>query len=287
VGYVRHRAKEAQISQNRAESRNVELIDELQENLDLIREVAEVNRTLLEAKELEGTIPEVLRLIGASYDVDRAYVFRRHAHPETGSPAATQVFEWRKEGIKSELNNPVTHDIDLEKCGMAEWARELDAGRDIAAHTKDLPESARKILEAQEVTTVLMTPIMVNQACWGFIGFDQCSSERDWTPEERLILSNTADALGTSLVRIEAENRLKESRNLLDGVLAASVDGILAFKAVRDPDQTVADFELVLANPAAGSLLDGIDLTKPGAHLSELLPQLINGSLITDLARVL
>ncbi len=286
VGYVRHRAKEAEASRNLAESKNVELIGELKENLDLIREVAEVNRTLLEAKEFESTIPEVLRLVGTSYEVDRAYLFRRHPHPETGCPAATQLYEWSRDGVKSELENPVNKNVDLEKRGFAEWISEWDAGRDIAAHTEDLPEPARKILEDQDVTTVLMTPIMVNQTCWGFIGFDQCSSRRDWTQEERLILSNTSDALGTALARIEAENRLKESRNLLDGVLAASVDGVLAFKAVRDPDQTVNDFELVLANPAAGNLLDGIDLTKPGARLTEILPQVINPSLISDLTGV-
>ncbi|RKX33259.1 MAG: hypothetical protein DRP71_10690 [Verrucomicrobia bacterium] len=287
VGYIRHRAKEAEASRNLAESKNVVLIGELQENLDLIREVAEVNRTLFEAKEFDGTIPEILRLVGTSYEVDRAYVFRRHPHPETGRPAATQLFEWCRDGVKSELNNPVTVNIDLENCGMADWASELDAGRDIAAHTRDLPKPARKLLEDQEVTTVLMTPIMVNQTCWGFIGFDQCSSERDWTPEERAILSNTSDAIGTVLIRIEAENRLKESRNLLDGVLAASVDGVLAFKAVRDPNREVTDFELVLANPAAGNLLDGIDLTKPGARLTEILPQLISENLLTDLTGVL
>jgi signal transduction histidine kinase/FixJ family two-component response regulator len=286
VGYVRRRAKEAESSRNLAESTNVELIDELRENLDLIRDAAEVNRTLLEAKDFEGAIPEVLRLVGTSYEVDRAYVFRRHPHPKTGRPAASQIFKWCRDNVKSEPDNLVTHDIDLENCGLAEWTRELDAGRDIAAHTKDLPEPARKLLEAQEVTTVLMTPIMVNQTCWGFIGFDQCSEEQDWTPEERVILSNTSDALGTAFVRIEAENRLKENRNLLDGVLAASADGILAFKALRDPEQTLTDFELVLANPAAGNLLNGIDLTKPGAHLSEILPQSISDSLIPDLAEV-
>ncbi|MEZ5277559.1 MAG: ATP-binding protein [Opitutaceae bacterium] len=286
VGYVRHRARQADERRTFAETRNDELIAELKENIDLIREAAEVNRKLIEAKEFDSAIPEVLRMIGTSYEVDRAYIFRRHPHPVSGRPAATQLFEWCREGVSTELNNPTTVDIDLEANGMAGWITEFDAGRDIAAHTRDLPEAAQRILSAQQIATVLLTPIMVNQTCWGFIGFDQCNEERTWTPEERAIFSNTVDALGTVLVRLETENRLTESRNLLDGVLAASVDGILAFRSLRSEDGRIADFELVLANPASRTMVQSGCPLEPGTPITSLLCSAVKESLLPHLIKV-
>ncbi len=286
VGYVRHRAKEAEARRSFVEERNVELISDLEENVRLIREVAEVGRRLLGAKDFDQVIPGILKMIGTSYEVDRSYIFRCHPHPENGRPAVSQIYEWCREGIQSERDNPSIRNLDLEASGMAEWVELLEKGQDIATHTRDLPETAQRILLEQEVATVLLTPIMVNQACWGFIGFDQCGETREWTEEERAIFTNTANALGTTVVRIEAETRLKESRNLLDGVLAASVDGVLAFKANRAEDGSTTDFELVLANPAARHLIVDTDVSQPGTLLREILPQIAGDSLIADLSRV-
>ena len=286
VGFVRHRARQADARRTVAEDRNVELITELKENIDLIREAAEINRKLLDAKEFDGAIPEVLQRIGTSYEVDRAYIFRRHPHPVNSRKAATQLFEWCRDGIPSEMGNPATRDIDLEASGMGEWITELDAGRDIAAHTKDLPQAAQRILREQKVATILLTPIMVNQTCWGFIGFDQCNEERTWTLEERAIFSNTVDALGTVLIRIEAERRLTESRNLLDGVLAASVDGVLAFRSLRSENGSIADFELVLANPASRRMVNAGHSLDPGTRMTALLPAHFNGDSLQPLIDV-
>ena len=238
VGWVRHRARDAEARRGFVEERNVELIADLEENIRLIREVAEISHMLIESKNFDESVPGILQMIGRSYEVDRAYIFKSHPHPESEKPAVSQLFEWCRDGIRSEKDNPNTRDVDLEANGMATWIGPLEEGQDIVSHTRDLPEAAQRILLEHDVATVLLTPIMVNQTCWGFIGLDQCGEIRDWTPEERAIFTNTANALGTTLVRIEAEHRLKESRNLLDGVLAASVDGVMAFKADRTDEGT-------------------------------------------------
>lgn len=286
VAWVRHRARDAEARRTFVEERNVELIADLEENIRLIREVAEISHMLLESKNFEESVPGVLEKIGLSYEVDRAYIFKSHPHPESGKLAVSQLFEWCRDGIAPQRENPDNCNIDLEANGMGEWIQPLEEGHDVVSHTRDLPEAAQRILDEQDVATVLLTPIMLNQTCWGFIGFDQCGETREWTPEERAIFTNTANALGTTLVRIEAEHRLKESRNLLDGVLAASVDGVMAFKADRTDDGTVNDFRLVLANPEARHLIEDVDVSQPGACLSDILPEVAGPSLIADLIRV-
>jgi PAS domain S-box-containing protein len=58
--------------------------------------------------------------------------------------------------------------------------------------------------------------------------------------------------------RTQAETDLRGSRELLAGVLDSSLDGLVAFRAVRNPDAAggaIVDFEYRLANPAAERML--------------------------------
>ncbi|HEY9648280.1 MAG TPA: diguanylate cyclase, partial [Chroococcidiopsis sp.] len=53
----------------------------------------------------------------------------------------------------------------------------------------------------------------------------------------------------THLVQIQ--NELQTSEMLLSGILNSSLDGIMAFRAVRDPQGALIDFEWLLNNPAS------------------------------------
>lgn len=55
--------------------------------------------------------------------------------------------------------------------------------------------------------------------------------------------------------RQKTEAILSQSRNLLESVLNSSRDGISAWKAVRDVNETITDFRCLLVNPVVAEAL--------------------------------
>jgi len=69
------------------------------------------------------------------------------------------------------------------------------------------------------------------------------------------------------------EEALEASRDLLSSILTSSLDGILVFKALRDPDDQIADFECVFVNPQAEKLIGSAAEDIVGMQLGEVLPK--------------
>ena len=81
-----------------------------------------------------------------------------------------------------------------DEAGTARWAEVLEAGGTLKA-TRELPPREREVLEG-EASSLLIVPVTVGGTWWGFLGFDDCRSERAWTPLEVEALKAAADILG-------------------------------------------------------------------------------------------
>ncbi|WP_413160159.1 PAS domain S-box protein [Capilliphycus salinus ALCB114379] len=74
----------------------------------------------------------------------------------------------------------------------------------------------------------------------------------------------------TETVKIREE--LKTSQMLLSGVLNSSLDGIMAFKSVRDERGKIIDFEWLLCNPSACEIVGRTESELLGKRMLEELP---------------
>ncbi|WP_017660577.1 diguanylate cyclase domain-containing protein [Baaleninema simplex] len=71
--------------------------------------------------------------------------------------------------------------------------------------------------------------------------------------------------------RVEAV--LRESRALLSGVLNSSIDGVSAFRAVRDRRGHIIDFQWLVANPVAAQAVETTPTNLVGRRLLDVLPE--------------
>jgi PAS domain S-box-containing protein len=71
---------------------------------------------------------------------------------------------------------------------------------------------------------------------------------------------------------VRAAEEAEARRMLLDGVLRSSLDGIMAFRAVRGPDGRIEDFLFALANPAAERMTGRAAADLVGRRLLEEMP---------------
>lgn len=61
-----------------------------------------------------------------------------------------------------------------------------------------------------------LVPITVDGKLWGHVGFDDCTTERDWNSAELDILRIVADMIGGAIVRERYIERLKDANTIVE-----------------------------------------------------------------------
>ena len=188
--------------------------DELIFSERLLQGVSEATRSLLIIQNYEESIQSSLAILGGATQVDRVYIFRFHVHSKTQIPLMSQKWEWVKSGINSEINNPALQNLPiLDVCPR--WHQKLSRGESISGMIDAFPEAEKAILKPQNILSIVVVPIMIQDQCWGFMGFDDCQNSHHWTQSEVAVLEAIAHSFGGAIARNNAENSLKEANEVL------------------------------------------------------------------------
>ncbi len=155
----------------------------------------------LRAHDPDEVLDEVLERLGTAGDVSRVYVFENEML-EDGAPAMTIRREWLAPGVTS-IVEPSNRRMPYRD-GFGRWEAALSAGRPIVGLVRDFPEAERINLQAEGVLSAIIVPVFVGDEWWGFLGFDDCSTEREWPVAEVDVLKAAADTLGAAIGRARA-----------------------------------------------------------------------------------
>lgn len=222
--------------------------EELRRRDRLLTGVASAASYLLTTLEYEDALNEALEIIGLVTNVDRVYVFENHTS-DKGEHLMSQRFEWTREGIKPQIGNPVLQNIPFDAYFPGAYEA-LASGRHISEITHKLSKDARALLEDREAVSILMIPITIKNALWGFIGFDDCHAERSWDNTEiSIILRVAAASIGGAIARYEAEMSLKRYSEQLEDM-------------VKEKTQKLKDAERLVAIGETAAMV-GHDLRNP------------------------
>lgn len=159
-------------------------------------------------------VAATLERMGRATDVDRIYVFENHVSPE-GVPLTSQRFEWVRQGITAQIDNPSLQNLAWSDTGVEDWMVTLAAGRPVVALTRDLSEPAYSILrKMQGILSIVLVPIFNGNDPWGYLGFDDCTHERQWDEAELSALKAGANIFGAALERKKLQEALEEIKTL-------------------------------------------------------------------------
>ncbi|MFW5870721.1 MAG: SpoIIE family protein phosphatase, partial [Candidatus Sumerlaeota bacterium] len=164
------------------------------------------------------------RRLGRATAVSRVYIFKNYTD-ENNVIRMNQQWEWCATGVAAQIDNPDLHGLAYSEAGFDRWAEILADGQALYGDVEDFPEGERQMLEPQGIISIVVTPILVGERFYGFIGFDECSTPRKWTSVEVEALHGAGRALGLALARSDAENAVRRSEEQLDLALRGAALG--------------------------------------------------------------
>jgi diguanylate cyclase (GGDEF)-like protein/PAS domain S-box-containing protein len=174
----------------------------------LLQGVAEASQCLLTSADVQVAIPQVLSLLGEAATADRAYLYNHHPHAVTGEPAMTMRYEWTSAATPPSIDQPHWQGKSYRELGLERWYEVFLANGSICGLTRHLPPAEQALLRQDNILSILMVPILIDAELWGYIGFDACHQEWEWTTSDESILLAVAASLGAALKRQRTEAQM-------------------------------------------------------------------------------
>lgn len=161
----------------------------------------------LNPDELDNALNEALKDIGLFVNADRSYIFDYNHDHETTS----NLYEWCKEGIEPQID--VLQNIpfsDVPRWIEVHFKGEIMEVKDVSK----LPDSQFKaLLEVQDIKSLIAIPMMDNDRCTGFIGFDSVRSVHSFNETDKIILELFAEMVVNINKRIEFISQIEQANN--------------------------------------------------------------------------
>ncbi|MBT7013111.1 MAG: EAL domain-containing protein, partial [Planctomycetes bacterium] len=175
-------------------------------------------------QDLDAGIETALGELGEFSEVDRAYLFLFSESDDTFS----NTHEWVAPGTSAEKAN-----LQNLPTSISPWWIKKILAREVI-HFPDIqlmpPEASaeKKILEAQEIQSILVVPLHARSGCLGFLGFDAVREARVWPEDILPLLQTVGEIFGRSLEDRSNRQHIEESRENIDAVVQSAPVALFA-----------------------------------------------------------
>ena len=181
---------------------------------------------------VDEAMADLMRVLGEATEASRAYVFE-NVIGEGSAPMAARRVHWAKPGWETTIDDdrfghvhPAPH--------FPRWAELMERGEVINSILRDLPADEREILALVECLSIMAVPVFVESSWWGFIGFEDCERERDWSSAEIDALRAAAGLVAGAIGRERAERDLL-SRDAIMEAVSHGAEELVGASSWRDP----------------------------------------------------
>ncbi|MEM7714443.1 MAG: PAS domain S-box protein, partial [Cyanobacteria bacterium P01_A01_bin.68] len=178
-----------------------------QKSKNLAEDLFKVISNLLIFNDFNKSINTTLACLGSATDVDKVSIILEKTYEIAELTLIDRRFKWS--------NN----DTQIEIYIFPQWYEILFRGETIAGSVNEFPELERDILQAKNISSILVIPIKVAGEFWGCIYFATCEKERQWLDNEKYILQAVTECLGGAIYQYLRQEKLRKSKRFLQFVV--------------------------------------------------------------------
>jgi len=200
--------------------------EKLEQRDVMLQTVNQVAAILLHSQvnDFTANLWQCMAMLAGTVDVDRVYIWKNHE--EDGKLFCTQLYEWSG-GAEPQEGNEYTVDIQYDT-NMPGWKETLSNGLCVNDMVRNLSPQEQAQLSPQSILSILVVPVILQDQFWGFVGFDDCHSERIFTENEETILRSASLLVANALLRNEMTVNLHTTAIELESALEKAQAASLA-----------------------------------------------------------
>ncbi len=176
----------------------------------LLKAISDANNHLIKENNINNALQECLSALGSNILVDRCYIFKNEM--KDGILILNYEFEWCKENVEPFIGSPELNGLPYDAFpGLLDT---LVQNLPLYGLVNEIDNALfKETMEMQGIQSYLFTPIFSNDRFWGWIGFDDCETERIWQEEEVNALHTVARNIG---IRLNQDKVLSKLETTLD-----------------------------------------------------------------------
>jgi PAS domain S-box-containing protein len=184
------------------------MMSEIEKQDSLLRTVNNISEILLRSDpdHFEKDLWTCMGMMAMAVEVDKVYIWKNHI--KDGELRTFFLYEWSQ---NSSLEQNRSTNLDLACTEMPGWDR-LSQGENFKGLVKDCPEREKEILKREGIVSFLMIPAFLHDLFWGFVGFDDCRKEREFSSDEEAILRSGSLLIANAMQRNEILKNLIHAR---------------------------------------------------------------------------
>lgn len=170
------------------------------ENVTFKSSLAEyIFHLLYQADDIDQAIPLILELTGKQMDVSRVYIFEDSEDGLTCS----NTYEWCSDGVAPQI----AYLQNIRYADLGDYYGNFDQSGIFYCRDIQQLNEEKSLLSEQGIKSMLQCAIRDNGQMKGFVGFDECRTNRFWTQAQVDALSFIAEILGVFLLKQRAQAR--------------------------------------------------------------------------------
>jgi len=198
--------------------------------------IAEVNKILIDEPEENKTLNQVFKLTGSAIGVDRIFYYETNGHNGNEGKLVIQKVHWTKDESLAHNTVPSLESLKLEE--LRPVLQVLKSQRVFKAKTNSLQKSGFKdLLIKQKVYSVLLIPVFWEKKFAGFLSFQDCETERNWTYEDILFLKTIVENLSIALEQRRSKKNFLEIQKKYETIIK-NIPGIV-YHSLPDEQRTM------------------------------------------------
>ena len=210
---------------------------------NLLLSISKANNHLLKEQSIDDALNFCITDIGKGQDIDRCYIFKNET--ENGVLKLYYTHEWCNDDIVPYIESPELNGIPYDVFpGLLETLSKDESMHGLVRESNN--DFFRETMEMQDIKSYLFTPIFSNNQFWGWIGYDDCKTERRWTEEEVYALHSIAKNIGIRLNQDKIIAKLESTLEKFDFYMEGSKQAMWEWNLETDTTTFSYNWEGIL-----------------------------------------
>jgi len=213
------------------QKKNIEMLRYNKKISDILNKTA-ITFVSLNEESIDARMTKGLKLVCDMANLDRLTIWRNFSKPD--GLHTSQIYRWDRES--GGTTKPNANLLDVTYAQLApRWEKILPNNEIVNGPIKLMPEAA--MLKSFGVVSALVIPLIIENAFWGFVLFEDRYNERYFEEDYVEIMRSTAFLCVNTVIRAEMESYILEANETNNMLLNEVSVGIIIF----DHDGTITD----------------------------------------------